>query len=115
MGEVQPGGDPAFKTFTNMAYGYRAMFVTLGTYLRQGKNTIEKIVRSWAPPSENNTESYIRHLEQLSGIARNKTLTSADGEDYIKIVVAMSRIENGIPAVMDDVVAGFKLQSKIIQ
>ena len=35
QGEIK-GEDKAFKTFISMAYGYRAAFVTLATYLSRG-------------------------------------------------------------------------------
>ena len=63
-------------------------------------NTIDKIVRSWAPPTENNTSGYIAHVEQRSGVSRNKVLTADSGGDYRKIVAAMSHCENGIAANM---------------
>jgi hypothetical protein len=114
QGEVKPGTDKSFKQFYLPEFGYRAAFVTLATYLtKYSRNTIEKIVSAWAPPSENNTEGYIKHVEQYSGIARSKVLTDQSGDDYIKIVAAMSRIENGIPAVMDDIISGFNLQNKL--
>jgi hypothetical protein len=103
----------SFKQFSSSKYGYRAAFVLLGTYLKTGRNTLEKILRSWAPPIENQTSAYIASVEKLSGVARNKTLTAQSGNDYIKIVTAMSRIENGKDAVAADVEAGFKLQNKI--
>jgi hypothetical protein len=112
QGEVT-SRDRAFKQFSHIRHGYRAMFVTLGTYLDRGKNTIEKIIRSWAPPSENNTESYIATVEKRSGVNRSKILTGSSGEDFIKIVAAMSFVENGVAPVMDDVIAGFNLQTKI--
>ena len=96
-----------------MPYGYRAAFVTLGTYLSRGWNTIEKIITKWAPPTENNTESYIVHVERWSGVPRNKELTARDGSDYILIVAAMSFVENGQNADISAVQAGFKLQTKI--
>lgn len=113
QGEVVPGRDRSFKQFSSMAYGYRAAFVVLGSYLACGKNTIEKIVKSWAPPTENNTSSYIAHVEQRSGVSRDKVLTANSGGDYRKIVAAMSHCENGIPANMAEVEAGFRMQSKI--
>ena len=112
QGEVT-GTDRAFKTFSSMAYGYRAAFVTLASYLANGRNTVEKIIRAWAPPTENNTEGYIAHVVQRSGVGRNKVLTAESGGDYRKIVAAMSHCENGIPANMTDVEAGFRMQSKI--
>lgn len=113
QGEVAPGSDRAFKQFTSMAYGYRAAFVVLGSYLACGRNTVEKIIRAWAPPTENNTEGYINHVVQRSGVGRDKVLTADSGGDYRKIVAAMSHCENGVPANMADVEAGFRLQSKI--
>ena len=113
QGEIKPSQDFAFKQFSTPVYGYRAMFVTLGTYLANGKNTIEKIVRSWAPPNENDTKSYIAAVEKYSGIKRDKILTSQSGEDYVKIVIAMSKVENGINANPEDVREGFNLQSKL--
>ena len=111
-GEV-PSSDPAFKQFLSMAYGYRAAFVILGTYLGRGLNTIEKIVKTWAPPTENNTESYINNVVLRSKVPRSKVLTNMSGNDYIAVVAAMSWSENGVPAVMNDVVSGFILQTKI--
>lgn len=111
-GEIK-GRDTSFKTFSSMPYGYRAAFVTLGTYLSRGWNTIEKIITKWAPPTENNTENYIAHVERWSGVPRNKELTARNGSDYILIVAAMSFVENGQNADISAVQAGFKLQTKI--
>ncbi|MBR6903530.1 MAG: hypothetical protein IKN32_01615, partial [Bacteroidales bacterium] len=70
-------------------------------------------IRAWAPPTENNTEGYIAHVVQRSGVGRNKVLTAESGGDYRKIVAAMSHCENGIPANMADVEAGFRMQTRI--
>ena len=112
QGEIK-GNDKSFKTFSSLPYGYRAAFVTLATYLSRGWNTIEKIITKWAPPDENNTESYIANVEKWSGIPRNKVLTAFDGSDYILIVAAMSFVENGRNADISAVQEGFNLQTKI--
>ena len=112
QGEIK-GEDRAFKTFILLPYGYRAAFITLATYLTKGCNTIEKIITRWAPPTENNTGSYISNVEKYSGVPRNKALTATTGADYIMIVAAMSFIENGINANISEVRAGFILQTKI--
>jgi hypothetical protein len=112
QGEIK-GNDKSFKSFVSMPYGYRAAFVTLATYLSRGQNTIEKIIAKWAPPAENNTESYIKSVEKYSGVLRSKQLTAADGADYILIVAAMSFVENGVNANISEIKAGFNLQSKI--
>ena len=112
QGEIK-GNDKSFKTFSSMPYGYRAAFVTLGTYLSRGYNTIEKIITKWAPPSENNTQGYIANVEKWSGVPRHKELTAASGADYIMIVAAMSAVENGVNADINQIKAGFALQNKI--
>lgn len=114
QGEVIPSKDSRFKQFTTMAYAYRAMFAILSTYLKRSNNTIEKIIKVWAPPVENNTEGYIASVEKWSGVPRNKVLTPNSGKDCIQIVAAMSRVENGVVADMADVITGYKLQDRII-
>lgn len=113
QGEIQPSQDKAFKQFETMAYGYRAMFVTLDTYRKRGLDTIEKIVRSWAPPVENHTDVYISSVERWSGVSKDKRLTQFSGDDYISIVAAMSRMENGVAPDMSDLLAGFVKQDRI--
>lgn len=112
QGEKVPSTDPAFKQFVSMSYGYRAAFIILGTYISQGHNTIDKIVSKWAPPSENQTQQYILNVERRSGVNRNTLLFCNSGNEMIKIVAAMSFSENGVPAGMQDVLAGFSLQTK---
>lgn len=114
QGEIIPSQDKRFKQFKSMAYGYRAMFVTLHTYLTKYKrDTIERIITAWAPSVENHTDIYIRNVEKWSGVPRNKVLNENDGHDYKKIVAAMSRVENGVPAIDAEVEAGFVLQNRI--
>jgi len=112
QGETK-GNDTSFKTFSTMPYGYRAAFVTLATYHSRGWNTIEKIISRWAPPIENDTEKYIANVEKWSGVPRSKELTAANGADYIMIVSAMSAVENGVTADINQIIDGFHLQSKL--
>ena len=106
--------DSAFCQFRTLAYGYRAAIKLLYNYQRYYRcNSIHTIISRWAPPTENNTEGYISSVEKRSGVGRNKVLTADSGSDYRKIVAAMSHCENGIPAVMADLEAGFRLQTKI--
>jgi len=112
MGELR-GNDKSFKIFASMSYGYRAAFITLATYHSRGWDTIETIVSHWAPPNENNTERYIANVEKWSGMPRDRKLTLADGADYIRIVAAMSYVENGRNADIPVVEEGFNLQHKI--
>lgn len=112
-GEVRPSRDSAFKQFESMAYGYRAMFVLLNSYhKRYGLTTIREMISRWAPPTENFTEGYIRFVAERSGIAADAQVDSRSERDMVPIVAAMSEIENGVKAAMNDVYEGWKLFSK---
>lgn len=114
IGELVPSTDTAFKQFKSIEYGYRAAFVTLATYNSRGRNTLDKIIKAWAPPNENNTNGYIDKVETWSGVDRNKKLNVIGSkDDYIAIVVAMSRVENGVVASIKEVTSGFELQTKL--
>ena len=109
-GEVQPSQDAAFKQFSSMEWGYRAMFVLLDTYARRyGLNTIRGMISRYAPPSENNTEAYIAAICEWTGIAADEEVDTRSRRDMVPIVVAMSRIENGLPALRPQVEKGFDL------
>lgn len=109
-GEIVPSKDKSFKQFQSMAYGYRAMFVVLHTYARKyGINTIEGMISRYAPASENHTRKYIDAVSAESGVSATSHLTSTNADVMIPIVAAMSRVENGVPAVMADVEAGWKM------
>lgn len=109
-GEVQPSRDAEFKEFCSMGYGYRAMFVLLDSYRsRYGLCTIRQMLGRYAPPSENFTEGYVRFVSSRTGIAPDEIVNTRAACDMVPIVAAMSQIENGVPATMDDVELGWRL------
>lgn len=109
QGEINPSRDKEFKQFKNMAYGYRAMYKILSNYYNKYQlNTIRKMISRWAPENENNTAAYVSLVSSYSGVGSDD-LISFDREQMIRIVAGMSRVENGIEAVMSDVIAGWNL------
>lgn len=109
-GEVVPSRDVEFKEFETMAYGYRAMFVLLDTYRRRyGLITIRQMLSRYAPPEENFTESYIRIVSQRTGIDADRRVNTRSASDMIPIVRAMSEVENGVAAILEDVEEGWSL------
>ena len=109
-GEIVPSQDKAFKQFSEMRYGYRAMFVLLYTYQKKYNcNTIRQMISRYAPENENNTGGYIARVCKDSGVVADTDITTTNREVMIPIVAAMSAVENGVPAVMSDVIAGFDL------
>lgn len=109
QGEV-PSSDSAFKQFKSMAYGYRAMFVLLHSYQRKrGLDTITAMINRYAPAVENHTEAYIKMVSDWSGVPATSRITTTNGDIMIPVVSAMSRVENGVPAVASDVERGWQL------
>ena len=110
-GEVVPSQDKAFKQFEGMAWGYRAMFHLINNYSRlHGCNTVRKIVSRWAPPEDNNhTGAYIAAVCDSAGVQPDGLITTTCRDVMVPIIAAMARVENGTPAVMADVNAGWDL------
>lgn len=110
QGEKVPSSDREFKQFKTMAYGYRAVFCILRTYYRNyGLKTIRGLIGRWAPENENNTSAYVSLMSSYSGIPADDPIDIQSKEQMIRIVAAMSRVENGREAVMSDVMAGWNL------
>ena len=107
-GEIE-GIDKEFKSFSSMAYGYRAIFALLREYIGKGYNTIEKIINRYAPPSENVTSAYVHTVERRTGLSKDEILSFADELKMFKIVKAISFVENGIAADDTEVDDGYKL------
>ena len=86
-------GDKDFVQFERMEWGIRAAFVLLRTYaIKYKANCIQDIITRWAPPSENDTEKYIKNVCLWSGLGGLQRLTE---EDWPKLVLAMARQECG--------------------
>lgn len=101
-GERPNQSDPAFEEFISMEYGLRAAFILLRNYI-QGKppawvkyNTIDKIIRRWAPESENATQHYIDFVAKDTGIDARTVISFSDRKSMLAIVSAMAMVECGV-------------------
>lgn len=109
-GEKHPSQDPDFKQFISMEWGYRAMFVLLHTYqVRYGLNTMREMISRYAPPEENHTALYIDAIREMTGVQPDEPLDTLDRKQMIPIVAAMSRVENGCKAQLQEVETGWQL------
>ena len=62
--------DKEFFQFISLKWGYRALIRTLQNYRkRHGCETIADFIRRWAPPTENNTMTYIRFVCNKLGVS----------------------------------------------
>lgn len=63
-----------------------------GDIVNDGRNTITKLVNSYAPPSENNTAAYISAVSNYTGIPANATL-AATRPTIEKLIRAKMNVE----------------------
>ena len=105
-GERPKQTDKAFEEFETMEMGIRAGFKILKNYITgySGKtkpyDTIEKVVRRWAPPTENATEKYIQFVADDAGLHRYQKIDFKNKSVMVRIVDAMIFVECGqrVPA-----------------
>lgn len=99
-GQVLPGDDKRFCQFSSMAYGCRALIKTLVTYHKvHHLSTARQIISRWAPPNENNTSAYMKHVAAAIDVDIDETIPfDADPTYYLVIAKVIARHENGIDA-----------------
>ena len=97
--------DKSFVQFESMAYGYRAAWKVLESYWKhfrekRGLFTVAAIIGRWAPPSENDTEAYIRTVLKLTSLGGKEVLPrpfmGIALEKLGRLLMAMTVMECGI-------------------
>lgn len=110
QGEVKPSRDKSFCQFKSMAYGYRALIKLLQNYRKlNGCRTISDFINRWAPPVENNTSGYISRVCREMHVPDSYVPDVNDQYTMCAFAAAISQVENGVPAEMEDVEAGWDL------
>jgi hypothetical protein len=85
-----------FAVFPTLLTGIQAMGEQLKLYGKRGINTIEKIVTTWAPPSDNNpTHQYIANVANTSGYSQHQVLDLTDPVQLGRLIYAMVKQEQG--------------------
>lgn len=101
QGERHPQLDRDFEEFESMEYGIRAAFKLFRNYItgfsgRSVKyNTIRKLIRRWAPPTENATQRYIDFVCKEVGKDQNEVIWFSDRKLMIDVCRAMAFVECG--------------------
>lgn len=88
--------DPSFCQFTDPVYGIRAMARIFAKYQdAYGLKTVRGIIERWAPPSENNTESYVANVAHLIGVGPDVSINVHDAATMETLIKAVIQHENG--------------------
>lgn len=93
-----------------MKWGYRALIRTLQNYRkRHGCQTIADFIHRWAPSIENNTSGYISRVCKEMQVPSTFVPDVDDKATMCAFAAAISQVENGVPAVMEDVEVAWAL------
>ncbi|HBT4315735.1 TPA: hypothetical protein MBS28_003995 [Klebsiella aerogenes] len=89
------GKNGGFSTFANDADGLSAMARQLMLYGDRGNNTINGIIHTYAPSSENNTRAYVNSVSGNTGFGAQQRVNLHDPETLKTLMAAMIKHENG--------------------
>lgn len=102
------GKDSSFVVFKEAKFGIRALAKIIITYREKyGLTTAREILTRYAPPNENDTDSYISHVEEVLGSGE---LNIYDVNVMGNLVRVITKHENGIqPYTEDEIREGLQL------
>jgi hypothetical protein len=90
-----PQDAEGYCVFTAPIYGLRALAKDLLTKWRRGLNTVRSIIEVYAPPSENDTESYIDDVCAHLAVTADQVIDLTDHGYLYSFVRAICWHENG--------------------
>lgn len=91
--EAGPNG--RFAVFQTAEEGLMALARQLRLYAQRGINTVRAIISKFAPPGENDTQSYIESVSKRLGVDSNATLNVNDPRVMQGLMDAIIKVENG--------------------
>ncbi|MBK5075087.1 hypothetical protein I2492_18875 [Budviciaceae bacterium CWB-B4] len=89
------GHNKGFATFGSDEDGVSALTRQLLLYGDRGKNTINDVINTYAPPNENNTNAYIQSVSKMTGMDPSQPINFHDPKVLEKIIPAIIKVENG--------------------
>jgi hypothetical protein len=84
--------DGRYGVFDTAANGVRAIGGELRANFRRGENTVRAIISEWAPPTENDTSSYMRAVANALRVDVDTPLSSSK---IPELTAAIIKHENG--------------------
>lgn len=96
-GALMPGGKLA--QYDSPEEGLTALDNNLKSYGNKGVNTLAGVISKWAPPNENNTNAYIAHAAQVTGLDPNAQIDLNNPYVRHQISAAIVQHENGTKAI----------------
>lgn len=84
-----------FANFNSDSEGLSAMAGNLVKYSERGLNSIQEIIKRWAPSNENNTQAYIDAVTKRLGVGASDALDLKDPATLARLMAAMIQQEQG--------------------
>lgn len=94
-GAVREDGPGRFAKFGSPEEGVQALARQLQLYGKRGIDTIEEIIKTYAPANENNTQAYIDAMTKRMGVAPNEQLDLNNPTTLSGLIKGISRHESG--------------------
>ena len=96
LGLANPPHDGTFCVFTDARFGLRALAKVLRNYNRYyGIRTIYRIIKRFAPATENQTDAYIKSVAASTGYDPHTQLNLESNAVLVKLMKAIIKHENG--------------------
>lgn len=94
--EGQTGSDGRFAKFETPEHGIRALGKNLLAYnKRHGLDTVGEMITRWAPPKENDTDSYIKAICAQLGVGANEQIDVTNPRTLAALCAGIVQHENG--------------------
>ncbi|PAV02595.1 hypothetical protein CBG25_09900, partial [Arsenophonus sp. ENCA] len=94
-GAVRESPNGRFAKFNTAFEGLQALSSQLNRYAERGLNTVEKIISTWAPASENNTRAYIDKISGKLGVSPDTVLNLSNPAVMTSLMSGIIEHENG--------------------
>lgn len=105
-------GAGGFARFNTVEDGARAAVINLNTYYNRGLDTINEIISSWAPSTENDTQNYINIVASKMHKDPNEHINIKDAKTIEDLLHAMAKVEIGKDIDRSIIREGIKLSNK---
>lgn len=95
-GKITPSQDPSFEQFDTPEHGIRAAARLFLTYFRKyNLTTVQQLINRWAPPSENDTLSYVAKVSLVVGTQSGSPIDLTNLTTLTNLIVGVIWHENG--------------------
>lgn len=109
-GAVPEPGSGRFAKFGSASEGVAALAKQLQRYDARGLDTLDEIINTYAPSSENNTQAYIARLSRDLGVTGSQELDLNNPEVMSALIRGISKHEAGVDWLSnEDVMTGLQM------